>query len=161
MQHHDAGRGRRVDQPERILPGKMVATLYRLEKVVRLLQLQPAVRCTRSTFTNDRRWPGTTTCIAINATRTQIDPHGPVRFGKLGARAPLGHWRQTDFVRSATAPTAARSSSCCPDRQERHHSRINARQRMSTQQNDINYVVTEHGVGSVARQERPAGAVRR
>jgi len=148
------------------LPGRMVATfalgssrLYRYMDRHADLEMHPA------DFTNDPAVAGRNDdLVSINGT-LQVDLLGQCGSESLGSLPYSGTGGQSDFVRAANRSRGGKSFIVLPSTaKDGSVSRIVATlasgTHVSTSKNDVNYVVTEHGVaqlrGKSARQRAQA-----
>ena len=148
------------------LPGRMVATfalgssrLYRYMDRHAELEMHPA------DFTNDPAVAGRNDdLVSINGT-LQVDLLGQCGSESLGSLPYSGTGGQSDFVRAANRSRGGKSFIVLPSTaKDGSVSRIVATlasgTHVSTSKNDVNYVVTEHGVaqlrGKSARQRAQA-----
>jgi acyl-CoA hydrolase len=137
------------------LPGKTVATFaLGSRRLYRFMDRNPALEMHPVDFTNDPSLAGRNdNLVAINAT-LQIDLLGQCGSESLGHAPFSGTGGQSDFVRAANRsrggkafivlPSTARNgtiSRIVPELAPGTH--------VSTSKNDINYVVTEHGVAQL------------
>ena len=148
------------------MPGRMVATfalgssrLYRYMDRHADLEMHPA------DFTNDPAVAGRNDdLVSINGT-LQVDLLGQCGSESLGSLPYSGTGGQSDFVRAANRSRGGKSFIVLPSTaKDGSVSRIVATlasgTHVSTSKNDVNYVVTEHGVaqlrGKSARQRAQA-----
>jgi len=148
------------------LPGKSIATFaLGSAKLHRFMDRNPALEMHPVDFTND---PGLASrndnLIAINAT-LQIDLLGQCGSESLAHRPYSGTGGQSDFVRAANRSRGGKAIIVLPSTAvggtvSRIVPTLAAGTHVSTSKNDINYVVTEHGVaqlrGKSARQRAAA-----
>lgn len=151
-----------TNRKKNYLPGKMVATFaLGSKKLYQFLHRNPSVEMHPVDFTNDPYLAGKNDNLhAINATM-QIDFMGQCGSESLGSAPYSGTGGQTDFVRAANRSNGGKAFIVLPstakhDTISRIVPTLSAGTHMSTTKNDINYVVTEHGVaqlrGKTARQ---------
>jgi len=151
-----------TNRKKNYLPGKMVATFaLGSKKLYQFLHRNPSVEMHPVDFTNDPYLAGQNDNLhAINATM-QIDFMGQCGSESLGSAPYSGTGGQTDFVRAANRSNGGKAFIVLPstakhDTISRIVPTLSAGTHMSTTKNDINYVVTEHGVaqlrGKTARQ---------
>jgi acyl-CoA hydrolase len=137
------------------LPGKMVATFaLGTSRLYRYMDRNPALEMHPGDFTNDPALAGRNdNLVAINGT-LQVDLLGQCGSESLGLSPYSGTGGQADFVRAANRsrggkaiivlPSTARSgtvSRIVPTLTDGTH--------VSTGKNDVNYVVTEHGIAQL------------
>jgi acyl-CoA hydrolase len=140
------------------LPGRMVATfalgssrLYRFMDRRADLEMHPA------DFTNDPAVAGRNDdLVSINGT-LQVDLLGQCGSESLGSLPYSGTGGQSDFVRAANRSRGGKSFIVLPSTaKDGSVSRIVATlangTHVSTSKNDVNYVVTEHGVAQLRGQ---------
>ena len=155
-----------TNRRKNFLPGRMVATfalgssrLYRYMDRRADLEMHPA------DFTNDPAIAGRNDdLVSINGT-LQVDLLGQCGSESLGSLPYSGTGGQSDFVRAANRSRGGKSFIVLPSTaKDGSVSRIVATlasgTHVSTSKNDVNYVVTEHGVaqlrGKSARQRAQA-----
>ena len=137
------------------LPGKMVATFaLGSSRLYRYMDRNPALEMHPVDFTNDPALAGRNdNLVAINGT-LQVDLLGQCGSESLGLSPYSGTGGQADFVRAANRsrggkaiivlPSTARGgavSRIVPTLADGTH--------VSTSKNDVNYVVTEHGIAQL------------
>ena len=148
------------------LPGKTIATFaLGSNKLYRFMDRNPAVEIHPVNFTNDPALAGLNdNLVAINAT-LQIDLLGQCGSESLGHAPFSGTGGQSDFVRAANRSRGGKAFIVLPstakgDTISRIVPSLSPGTHVSTSKNDINYVVTEHGVaqlrGKSARQRAEA-----
>jgi len=148
------------------LPGKMVATFaLGSSKLYRFMDRNPALEIHPVNFTNAPALAGLNdNLVAINAT-LQIDLLGQCGSESLGALPYSGTGGQTDFVRAANLSRGGKAFIVLPstakgDSISRIVPTLTPGTHVSTSKNDVNYVVTEHGVaqlrGKSAKQRAEA-----
>ena len=144
------------------LPGKIVATFaLGSKKLYQFLHRNPGLEMHPVDFTNDPYLAGQNDKLhAINATM-QIDFLGQCGSESLGFSPYSGTGGQTDFVRAANRSKGGKAFIVLPstakdDTISRIVPVLSPGTHVSTSKNDVNYVVTEHGVaqlrGKSARQ---------
>ncbi|MDM0033186.1 acetyl-CoA hydrolase/transferase C-terminal domain-containing protein [Variovorax sp. J22P271] len=148
------------------LPGKTIATFaLGSNKLYRFMDRNPAVEIHPVNFTNDPALAGLNdNLVAINAT-LQIDLLGQCGSESLGHAPFSGTGGQSDFVRAANRSRGGKAFIVLPstakgDTISRIVPSLSPGTHVSTSKNDINYVVTEHGVaelrGKSAKQRAQA-----
>jgi acyl-CoA hydrolase len=137
------------------LPGKMVATFaLGSNKLYRFMDRNPALEIHPVDFTNDPALAGQNdNLVAINAT-LQIDLLGQCGSESLGHLPYSGTGGQADFVRAANRSRGGKAFIVLPstakdDSISRIVPMLSPGTHVSTSKNDINYVVTEHGVAQL------------
>jgi len=137
------------------LPGKTIATFaLGSNKLYRFMDRNPAVEMHPVDFTNDPALAGRNdNLVAINAT-LQIDLLGQCGSESLGHAPFSGTGGQSDFVRAANRSRGGKAfivlpSSAKGDTISRIVPSLSPGTHVSTSKNDINYVVTEHGVAQL------------
>ena len=151
-----------TNRKKNYLPGKMVGTFaLGSKKLYDFMHRNPAVEMHPVDFTNAPHLAGQNDNLhAINATM-QIDFMGQCGSESLGFMPYSGTGGQTDFVRSANRSNGGKAFIVLPstaknDTISRIVPVLSPGTHVSTSKNDINYVVTEHGVaqlrGKTARQ---------
>lgn len=144
------------------LPGKMVATFaLGSQKLYRFMDRNPALEIHPVDFTNDPYLAGRNDkLVAINAT-LQIDLLGQCGSESLGPAPYSGTGGQVDFVRAANRSRDGKAFIVLPstakdDSISRIVPTLTPGTHVTTGKNDINYVVSEHGVaqlrGKTAKQ---------
>ena len=151
-----------TNRKKSFMPGKMVATfalgskrLYHFMNQNPMLEMHPA------DFTNDPFLAARNdNLVAINAT-LQIDLLGQCGSESLGSTPYSGTGGQVDFVRAANRSNGGKAFIVLPstakdDTISRIVPTLTPGTHVTTGKNDINYVVTEHGVaelrGKTAKQ---------
>ena len=136
-------------------PGKMLATFaLGSKKLYQFMHRNPALEMHPVDFTNDPFLAGQNDNLhAINATM-QIDFMGQCGSESLGFAPYSGTGGQSDFVRAANRSKGGKSFIVLPstaknDTISRIVPTLSAGTHVSTSKNDINYVVTEHGVAQL------------
>ena len=151
-----------TNRKKNYLPGKMLATFaLGSKKLYQFLHRNPALEMHPVDFTNDPYLAGQNDNLhAINATM-QVDFMGQCGSESLGFSPYSGTGGQTDFVRSANRSNGGKAFIVLPstakhDTISRIVPVLSSGTHVSTNKNDINYVVTEFGVaqlrGKTARQ---------
>jgi len=137
------------------LPGKMVATFaLGSSKIYRFMDRNPALEIHPVDFTNDPSLAGLNdNLIAINAT-LQVDLLGQCGSESLGCLPYSGTGGQADFVRAANRSRGGKAFIVLPstardDTISRIVPTLTPGTHVSTTKNDVNYVVTEHGVAQL------------
>ena len=137
------------------LPGKMVATFaLGSSKLYRFMDRNPALEIHPVDFTNDPAKAGLNdNMVTINAT-LQIDLLGQCGSESLGHAPYSGTGGQSDFVRAANRSRGGKAFIVLPstakgDTISRIVASLSPGTHVSTSKNDINYVVTEHGVAQL------------
>jgi acyl-CoA hydrolase len=137
------------------LPGKSVATFaLGSSKLYRFMDRNPNLEIHPVDFTNDPSLAGLNdNLVAINAT-LQIDLLGQCGSESLGPVPYSGTGGQTDFVRAANRSRGGKSFIVLPstakgDAISRIVPALTAGTHVTTSKNDVNYVVTEHGVAQL------------
>ncbi|MDM0082087.1 acetyl-CoA hydrolase/transferase C-terminal domain-containing protein [Variovorax sp. J31P179] len=137
------------------LPGKTIATFaLGSNKLYRFMDRNPAVEIHPVNFTNDPALAGLNdNLVAINAT-LQIDLLGQCGSESLGHAPFSGTGGQSDFVRAANRSRGGKAFIVLPstakgDTISRIVPSLSPGTHVSTSKNDINYVVTEHGVAQL------------
>jgi acyl-CoA hydrolase len=137
------------------LPGKSVATFaLGSQKLYRYMHRNPAFEMHPVDFTNDP-WLASRNdhLVAINAT-LQIDLFGQCGSESLGPVPYSGTGGQSDFGRAANRSEGGKSFIVLPSTAKdgtisRIQPVLDPGTLVSTSKNDINYVVTEHGVAQL------------
>lgn len=146
--------------------GKMLATFaLGSKKLYQFMHRNPALEMHPVNFTNDPYLAGQNDNLhAINATM-QIDLLGQCGSESLGFKPYSGTGGQADFVRAANRSNGGKAFIVLPstakdDTITRIVPTLSAGTHVTTSKNDINYVVTEHGVaqlrGKSAKQRAEA-----
>lgn len=137
------------------LPGKMIATFgLGSEKLYRFMHRNPMLEIHPANFTNDPMLAGMNdNLVAINGT-LQIDLLGQCGSESLGCAPFSGTGGQSDFVRAANRSRGGKAIIVLPstaknDTISRIVPMLTPGTHISTSKNDINYVVTEHGVAQL------------
>jgi acyl-CoA hydrolase len=137
------------------LPGKTIATFaLGSTKLYRFMDRNPALEIHPVNFTNDPMLAGLNdNLVAINAT-LQIDLLGQCGSESLGHAPYSGTGGQSDFVRAANRSRGGKAFIVLPstakgDTISRIVPSLSPGTHISTSKNDINYVVTEHGVAQL------------
>jgi acyl-CoA hydrolase len=137
------------------LPGKMVATFaLGSSKLYRFMDRNPGLEIHPVNFTNDPSLAGMNDkLVAINAT-LQIDLLGQCGSESLGPTPYSGTGGQTDFVRAANRSRGGKAFIVLPstaksDAISRIVPALTPGTHVSTSKNDVDYVVTEHGVAQL------------
>src|SRR5574343_308235 len=150
------------NRKKNFLPGKMVATFaLGSNKLYRFMHRNPALEMHPVEFTNDPYIAGQNDNLhCINATM-QIDFMGQCGSESLGFKPYSGTGGQADFARDANRSRGGKAFIVLPstakdDTISRIVPTLTPGTHVSTSKNDINYVVTEHGVaqlrGKTAKQ---------
>jgi acyl-CoA hydrolase len=134
------------------LPNKMVATFaLGSARLYRFMDRNPALEIHPVDYTNDPALAGLNdNLVAINAT-LQVDLLGQCGSESLGATPYSGTGGQTDFVRAANRSRGGKAFIVLPstakdDAISRIVPTLTPGTHVSTSKNDVDYVVTEHGV---------------
>jgi acyl-CoA hydrolase len=137
------------------LPGKLIATFaLGSKKLYQFMDRNPALEMHPVNFTNDPFYAGQNdNLVAINAT-LQIDLLGQCGSESLGPSPYSGTGGQSDFVRAANRSRGGKAFIVLPstakdDTISRIVPVLSPGTHVSTSKNDINYVVTEHGVAQL------------
>lgn len=137
------------------LPGKTIATFaLGSKKLYRFMDRNPALEMHPVDFTNDPMLAGQNdNLIAINAT-LQIDLLGQCGSESLGYAPFSGTGGQSDFVRAANRSRGGKAFIVLPSTARdgtisRIMPSLSSGTHVTTSKNDINYVVTEHGVAQL------------
>lgn len=147
-------------------PGKILATFaLGSKKLYQFMNRNPMLEMHPSDVTNDPYLAAQNdNLISINATM-QVDLIGQCGSETLGASPFSGTGGQTDFVRAANRSKGGKSFIVLPstakdDAISRIVPTLTPGTHVSTSKNDVNYVVTEHGVaqlrGKTAKQRAAA-----
>ncbi len=147
-------------------PGKMLATFaLGSKKLYQFMHRNPALEMHPVDFTNDPYLAGQNDNLhCINATM-QIDLLGQCGSESLGHKPYSGTGGQADFVRAANRSNGGKAFIVLPstakdDTITRIVPTLTPGTHVTTSKNDINYVVTEHGVaqlrGKSAKQRAEA-----
>jgi acyl-CoA hydrolase len=159
-------RGIVTNRRKNYLPGKTVATFaLGSQKLYRYMDRNPALEMHPVDFTNDPDLAGQNdNLVAINAT-LQIDLLGQCGSESLGPSPFSGTGGQVDFVRAANRSRGGKAFIVLPstardDTISRIAPTLTPGTHQTTSKNDVNYVVTEHGVaqlrGKSAKQRAQA-----
>ena len=137
------------------LPGKMIATFaLGSNKLYRFMDRNPVLEIHPVDFTNDPSHAGLNdNLVAINAA-LQIDLLGQCGSESLGHVPYSGTGGQSDFVRAANCSRGGKAfivlhSTAKNDTISRIVPTLAPGTHVSTSKNDVNYVVTEHGVAQL------------
>ncbi len=137
------------------LPGKMVATFaLGSSRLYRFMDRNPGLEMHPVDFTNAPCLAGLNdNLVAINAT-LQIDLLGQCGSESLGPAPYSGTGGQSDFVRAANRSRGGKAFIVLPSTAKdgaisRIVPTLTPGTHVSTSKNDINYVVTEHGVAQL------------
>ena len=137
------------------LPGKMVATFaLGSSKLYRFMDRNPGMEIHPVDFTNSPELAGRNdNLVAINAS-LQVDLLGQCGSESLGHVPYSGTGGQSDFVRAANRSRGGKAFIVVPstakgDTISRIVPSLAPGTHVSTSKNDINYVVTEHGVAQL------------
>jgi acyl-CoA hydrolase len=137
------------------LPGKTIATFaLGSAKLYRFMDRNPALEIHPVNFTNDPVQAGMNdNLVTINAT-LQIDLLGQCGSESLGHAPYSGTGGQSDFVRAANRSRGGKAFIVLPstakgDAISRIVPSLAPGTHVSTSKNDVNYVVTEHGVAQL------------
>ncbi|MCM2322442.1 MAG: 4-hydroxybutyrate CoA-transferase [Oligoflexia bacterium] len=155
-----------TNRKKNYFPGKMLATFaLGSRKLYQFMHRNPTLEMHPADFTNDPYIAGQNdNLIAINATM-QIDLIGQCGSETLGTIPYSGTGGQADFVRAANRSNGGKAFIVVPstaknDTISRIVPALSAGTHVTTSKNDINYVVTEHGVaqlrGKSAKQRAEA-----
>jgi acyl-CoA hydrolase len=144
-----------TNRKKNYLPGKTVATFaLGSQKLYRYMDRNPGLEMHPVDFTNDPYLAGQNdNLMTINAT-LQIDLLGQCGSESLAHLPYSGTGGQSDFVRAANRSRGGKSFIVLPSTaKDNSISRIvpmlSAGTHVSTSKNDINYVVSEHGVAQL------------
>ncbi len=144
-----------TNRKKNYLPGKMIATFaLGSKKLYQFIHRNPMVEMHPVDFTNDPYLAGKNdNLMAINATM-QIDFFGQCGSESLGHSPYSGTGGQSDFVRAANRSRGGKAFIVLPstakdDTISRIVPTLTPGTHVSTSKNDINYVVTEHGVAQL------------
>lgn len=137
------------------LPGKMIATFaLGSRKLYQFMHRNPALEMHPANYTNDPMLAGMNdNLVAINAA-LQVDLLGQCGSESLGYVPYSGTGGQSDFVRAANRSRGGKAFIVLPSTaKDNTVSRIvpvlAPGTHVSTSKNDVNYVVTEHGVAQL------------
>jgi acyl-CoA hydrolase len=137
------------------LPGKMIATFaLGSSKLYRFMDRNPGVEIHPVNFTNSPELAGRNDqLMAINAS-LQVDLLGQCGSESLAHLPYSGTGGQSDFVRAANRSRGGKAFIVLPstaknDGLSRIVPCLSAGTHVSTSKNDVNYVVTEHGVAQL------------
>ena len=137
------------------LPGKTIATFaLGSARLYRFMDRNPALEIHPVDFTNDPALAARNdNLVAINAT-LQVDLLGQCGSESLGWSPYSGTGGQTDFVRAANLSRGGKAIIVVPstaksDSLSRIVPMLSPGTHVSTSKNDVNYVVTEHGVAQL------------
>jgi acyl-CoA hydrolase len=137
------------------LPGKIVATFgMGTRRLYDAMHRNPMLEMHPVDFTNDPAIAGQNDhLVAINAT-LQVDLFGQCGSESLGPNPYSGTGGQTDFIRAANRSNGGRGIIVLPstakgDTISRIVPTLTPGTLVSTSKNDVNYVVTEHGVAQL------------
>jgi len=137
------------------LPGKMVATFaLGSKKLYQFMHRNPMLEMHPVDFTNDPFLAGQNdNLVAINATM-QVDFLGQCGSESLGSAPYSGTGGQADFVRAANRSRNGKAFIVLPstakdDTISRIVPTLAPGTHVTTSKNDVNYVVTEHGVAEL------------
>jgi acyl-CoA hydrolase len=155
-----------TNRKKNYMPGKMLATFaLGSKKLYQFMHRNPALEMHPVDFTNDPYEAGKNDNLhAINATM-QIDFMGQCGSESLGSAPYSGTGGQADFVRAANRSKGGKAFIVLPstakdDTISRIVPTLSPGTHVTTSKNDINYVVTEHGVaqlrGKTAKQRTEA-----
>jgi acyl-CoA hydrolase len=149
------GSGAVTNRRKNYLPGKTIATFaLGSAKLYRFMDRNPALEIHPVNFTNDPMLAGLNdNLVAINAT-LQIDLLGQCGSESLGHAPYSGTGGQSDFVRAANRSRGGKAFIVLPstakgDTISRIVPSLSPGTHVSTSKNDVNYVVTEHGVAQL------------
>jgi acyl-CoA hydrolase len=144
-----------TNQRKNYLPGRMVATFaLGTARLYRFMDRNPSLEMHPADFTNDPWLAGRNdNLIAINGA-LQIDLLGQCGSESLGARPYSGTGGQADFVRAANRSRGGKAIIVLPstarsDTISRIVTTLTGGTHVTTSKNDVNYVVTEHGVAQL------------
>ena len=137
------------------LPGRMVATFaLGSARLYRYMHRNPAIEMHPADFTNDPALAGRNDrLVAINGT-LQVDLLGQCGSETLGLSPYSGTGGQADFVRAANRSRGGKAVIVLPSTARngtvsRIVPTLAAGTHVSTGKNEVNYVVTEHGVAQL------------
>ena len=137
------------------LPGRMVATFaLGSSRLYRWMDRQPALEMHPADYTNDPWLAGRNDrLVAINAT-LQVDLLGQCGSESLGPSPYSGTGGQADFVRAANRSRGGKAIIVLPSTARagtvsRIVPMLAAGTHVTTGKNDVDYVVTEHGVAQL------------
>ncbi|MFM2052925.1 MAG: hypothetical protein RL456_962 [Pseudomonadota bacterium] len=137
------------------MPGKIVATFgMGTRRLYDAMHRNPMLEMHPVDFTNDPAIAGRNdNLVAINAT-LQVDLFGQCGSESLGPNPYSGTGGQTDFIRAANRSSGGRGIIVLPstakgDTISRIVPTLTPGTIVSTSKNDVNYVVTEHGVAQL------------
>ncbi|MDR2839527.1 MAG: 4-hydroxybutyrate CoA-transferase [Azonexus sp.] len=144
-----------TNRKKNYMPGKMLATFaLGSKKLYQFMDRNPMMEMHPVDFTNDPFLAGQNDNLhAINATM-QIDFLGQCGSESLGTLPHSGTGGQADFVRAANRSKGGKAFIVLPstakdDTISRIVPTLTPGTHVSTSKNDINYVVTEHGVAQL------------
>jgi len=153
-----------TNQRKNHLPGKSIATFaLGSKKLYQFIDRNPAVEIHPANFTNDPYEAAKNdNLVAINAT-LQIDLLGQCGSESLGSAPYSGTGGQVDFVRAANRSRGGKAIIVLPstakdDSISRIVPTLTPGTQVTTGKNDINYVVTEHGVAQLRGKSAQARA---
>ena len=137
------------------MPGRMVATFaLGSSRLYRFMDRHPQLEMHPADFTNDPAIAGRNDrLVSINGT-LQVDLLGQCGSESLGPVPYSGTGGQADFVRAANRSRGGKSFIVLPstarsDTVSRIVPTLASGTHVSTSKNDVNYVVTEHGVAQL------------
>ena len=144
-----------TNRKKTFMPGKTIATFaLGSRRLYRTLHRNPAIEMHPVDFTNDPYLAGRNdNLISINGSM-QVDLFGQCGSESQGFKPYSGTGGQTDFVRAANRSRGGKSFIVLPstakdDTISRIAPVLSPGTHVSTSKNDVNYVVTEHGVAQL------------
>ena len=144
-----------TNRKKTFMPGKTIATFaLGSRRLYRTLHRNPAIEMHPVDFTNDPYLAGRNdNLISINGSM-QVDLFGQCGSESQGFKPYSGTGGQSDFVRAANRSRGGKSFIVLPstakdDTISRIAPVLSPGTHVSTSKNDVNYVVTEHGVAQL------------